>query len=230
MDFKYIYTRQATDYQRMIAAEDYEENLRAALTQITPFQGKRVLDLGSGTGRIPLLLAGHGAAVVGLDLHRAMLREQQVQQVHVGGNWPLVQGDIRQLPFADAAAEVVVAGWAIGHLCGWYPQNWQEQITQVLKEMQRVAAVGGTLVIIETLTTGSLTPAPPTAALAAYYAWLEEEKGFTRQTLRTDYQFASVEAAVAHTAFFFGEELAEMIRRNQWQRLPEWTGVWIRRV
>ncbi len=32
------------------------------------------------------------------------------------------------------------------------------------------------------------------------------------------------------TEFFFGAELAQMIRQNNWVRLPEWTGVWGKRV
>ncbi len=79
---------------------------------------------------------------------------------------------------------------------------------------------------METLTTGSLTPAPPTEGLAEYYAWLEGEWGFTRQSIRTDYQFTSVPEAVERTEFFFGDEMVEKIRANGWARLPEWTGVW----
>jgi hypothetical protein len=59
-----------------------------------------------------------------------------------------------------------------------------------------------------------------------YYAWLEEEHGFARQTISTDYAFSSVAEAVAYTEFFFGAELAGRIRAHGWARLPEWTGVW----
>ena len=58
------------------------------------------------------------------------------------------------------------------------------------------------------------------------YTWLEKKWGFTRQEISTDYQFASVEQAVAHTEFFFGRKLAAAIREQGWSRLPEWTGVW----
>jgi hypothetical protein len=92
--------------------------------------------------------------------------------------------------------------------------------------MHRVAAPGGVLIVMETLTTGSLTPAPPTEGLAEYYAWLENEWGFTRQTIRTDYQFASVDEAAAKTGFFFDAELGAKILENGWARVPEWTGVW----
>jgi len=35
---------------------------------------------------------------------------------------------------------------------------------------------------------------------------------------------------VAHTEFFFGSEMVELIRKNGWARLPEWTGVWCKRL
>jgi ubiquinone/menaquinone biosynthesis C-methylase UbiE len=224
--FVQIYTGRAADYHRMIAAEDVDRRLLAALREVAPAAGQQVLDLGSGTGRLPLLLAGEAARFVALDLHAAMLREQMAQRQAVGGNWGLVQGDMRQLPFPAGSADVVLAGWAIGHLRGWYEGDWQTQIGLVLAEMERVCVPGGALVIMETLTTGSLTPAPPTAGLAEYYAWLENDWGFQRQTIQTDYVFESVDAAAAQTEFFFGADLAGLVRQNGWARLPEWTGVW----
>ncbi|MBE7468831.1 MAG: class I SAM-dependent methyltransferase [Anaerolineae bacterium] len=224
--FRHIYSHRAADYHRMITPEDGEGHLLPALQRVAPLADKRILDLGTGSGRLPLLLGAKAAQVVGLDLHAAMLQEQQRQRERVAGRWGLVQGDMRALPFPGGWAEVVTAGWAIGHLRGWYPQDWQAQIGRVVQEMHRVVKPGGALIIIETLTTGSLTPAPPTPGLAEYYAWLENEWGFTRQTIRTDYQFASVEEAADQTEFFFGPELAATIRRNGWATLPEWTGVW----
>ncbi len=144
------------------------------------------------------------------------------------GQWHLAQGDNRALPVPTGWAEVVTAGWAIGHLRAWYSEEWQLQIGRILREMHRVVAPGGALIIIETLTTGSLTPAPPTPGLAEYYAWLEDTWGFRREVIRTDYQFESVGAAAAQAEFFFGPELAEKIRAHGWARLPEWTGVWHR--
>jgi ubiquinone/menaquinone biosynthesis C-methylase UbiE len=223
-----IYTSRAAAYQRMIAAEDVEGNLLPALLAAAPLAEKRLLDVGGGTGRIPTLTHMLGAHVVSIDLHRPMLREQRVQRERLGGGWPLLQGDMRRLPFASAGFDGVIAGWSIGHLVGWHPHDWRTPIGQVLHEMLRVARPEGALVILETLGTGALSPAPPHAGLAAYYAWLEQAWGFKRQVIQTDYQFASVEEAVACTHFFFGGELAAEIRRNQWARVPEWTGLWSR--
>jgi len=225
--FRRIYTSRAADYQAMIAAEDADGNLLKVIEALTPLAGRRVLDLGTGTGRLPQLLAGRVQSWIGVDLHRAMLLENQRLKT---GNGRLVQADMRALPFPNACADLVTAGWAIGHLRGWYAEDWQTQIGRVLREMQRVVAPGGLLLILETLTTGALVPAPPTPGLAEYYAWLEDTWGFSRQTIRTDYQFASVAEAVARTEFFFGAELAERIKVNGWARLPEWTGVWRKRL
>jgi len=228
--FRHIYTSRATAYHRMISAEDVEGNLLKTLQAITPLEEQTILDLGTGSGRLALLLASRARRFIGLDLHAAMLRENVVQRERVNGQWALAQSDMRALPFPTASAEVVTAGWAIGHLRGWYPADWQTQIGQVLHEMERVAKPNGALIIMETLTTGALTPAPPNAHLAEYYDWLENTWGYTRHTIATDYQFASVEEAVELTEFFFGSELAQQIRLNQWARLPEWTGVWEKRL
>jgi ubiquinone/menaquinone biosynthesis C-methylase UbiE len=228
--FEKIYASQAKEYHQMIAPEDVEGNLLPALQQSARFENAILLDLGSGTGRIPLLVHELVSQVIALDLNYPMLLEQRKQQRISGGSWPLIQGDNRTLPFPDNRADIVTAGWAIGHLRGWFAEDWQAQIGRILNEMERVAVSGGCLIIMETLTTGALEPAPPTPGLAEYYNWLEEAQGFTRLTIRTDYQFSSVDEAVAKTEFFFGPDLAERVRQYNWARLPEWTGVWSKRV
>jgi ubiquinone/menaquinone biosynthesis C-methylase UbiE len=228
--FTNIYAHEADNYHRFIAVEDVDGNLLKAIQALTTLEGKRLLDLGSGTGRLPLLLKDQVATITALELHWDMLRQQAQQRDKANGHWPLLQGDMRHLPIAPASADLVTAGWAIGHINGWYPNDWQTQMSTVLDEMQRAAAPHGLLLIFETLTTGSHTPAPPSRGLADYYAWLEGEHGFTCHTFSTDYQFESVDQAVAYTEFFFGPDLSAKIRANGWARLPEWTGLWVKQL
>ncbi len=224
--FHAIYAARAAEYHQMIAAEDLDGRLLPAIERVASLCGKRVIDVGTGTGRLPLLIGGRAAQMVGLDLHRDMLRQNVAQRQRHAGRWDVVEGDMRRLPFRSACADVMTAGWAIGHMRSWFADDWQTQISSVLDEMHRVVAPGGALIIVETLSTGSLTPAPPNAALAEYYDWLEQAWGFSRETIPTDYRFASVDEAVARTEFFFGPDLAAKIRAQGWARLPEWTGVW----
>ncbi len=246
--FRNVYTNKAAAYHALIAAEDADGNLLPALQAITPLAGTRVLDLGSGSGRIPLLLQGLDCTIVASDLHYAMLVEQKQQMLlslrgvlPLAGNgrsnrrlhnpqagWPLVQADGRQTPFASGWADVVTAGWAFGHLVGWYPDAWRQHAGRAIAEMQRTAKPGGTLIIMETLGTGALQPAPPHDGLAAYYTWLENEHGFVRTTVATDYDFGSVERAAELCSFFFGEEMAQRVRANGWRRVPEFTGLWVK--
>lgn len=234
--FVRIYNHEAAAYHELIAAEDADGNLRRTLETTAAFAGARLLDLGSGSGRIPLLLHRLGCKIIAVDLHRGMLEEQKKQMLSLRtsdserskpqAGWSLVQADGRSLPLPAAWADVVTAGWAFGHFTGWYPDGWQQHAARALAEMQRATKPGGTLMILETLGTGALQPAPPNAALAAYYAWLEGEHGFVRATVATDYDFGSVERAVELCGFFFGAEMAERVQANGWSRVPEFTGIW----
>ncbi len=226
--FKAIYQQQAAAYQRMIAAEDADQQLLPALQRLAPLEGSRLLDLGTGTGRIPQLCHHLPISIVGLDLHEAMVRENGRQRERLGGDWALLAGDMMTLPLASASFDVVIAGWALGHFTGWYGDGWRSRAAVVLAEMERVVVPAGTILILETMGTGSLSPAPPNDALAAYYAWLEGEHGFQRTVIATDYFFETVEEAVEAMEFFFGRALSEQIRQHRWWRVPEWTGIWHR--
>jgi ubiquinone/menaquinone biosynthesis C-methylase UbiE len=221
-----IYNSKAREYHRMIEAEDADNQLMATLLDIVSFEKRTILDLGSGTGRLPLLLRKMGSQIIALDLHTGMLREQVRQRKIVQGSWVLLQGDMQRLPFDDQFVDVVLAGWALGHFSGWYPDDWRERVKRVIGEMRRVAKPGGTIIILETLGTGSLKAAPPHEGLATYYSILENQWGFERREIATDYQFESPDAAIQNSEFFFGPELSQKIRDHGWDRVPEWTGIW----
>lgn len=228
--FTHVYTYQAAAYHQMIDSEDADGNLRTALARMLPEPPIHILDLGTGTGRIPQMLAGEGAQVTALDLSTAMLRENLAQRRGSFYPWDLICSDMRLLPLQSASFDFSIAAWSIGHLRAWFAADWQAEIARIIDEMLRVTRHDRQLVILETLGTGSLEPFPPTQELAEYYAWLENEWGFTRKVIATDYQFPDVETAVSKTEFFFGHALTEKIRKFGWARLPEWTGIWSRTV
>jgi ubiquinone/menaquinone biosynthesis C-methylase UbiE len=223
---KHIYSHQAAEYHNLIKFEDVDCNLLPTINRISPLKGKRLLDLGTGTGRIPLLVHQLTSNIVGLDLHWDMLREHKVQKELKGEVWELAQADMRNLPIRSANFDIITAGWSISAFRVWEDKHWENHIGQVINEMHRTIKPGGVLIIIETMTTASTAPAPPTQELAEYYSWLENEWGFTREVVQTDYQFDNLDQAVTMIDFFFGQETADTVRENNWVRVPEWTGIW----
>jgi hypothetical protein len=107
-----------------------------------------------------------------------------------------------------------------------YPETWRQEIDRAVQQMGRVLRPLGTVIILETLGTGSESPQPPTETLAAYYSTLETEYCFSSTWIWTDYQFESVAEADELTRFFFGAELADRVRRERLKILPECTGIW----
>lgn len=226
-DFHSIYANQADNYDRMVNREDYQGNILATLKMIRPLNGIDVVEFGAGTGRLTGLLAPHVRSIAAFDASAHMLDQARLNLERLGvNNWRVAVGDNRRLPIEGGVADLAIAGWSFGHSVGWYPETWRTEISLALREMERVLRPGGTAVILETQGTGREMPQPPHPGLAAYYAWLENEHGFASTWIRTDYRFASLQEADELTRFFFGDDLANRIVRENLVILPECTGVW----
>lgn len=228
MDYKLIYAERVTEYERLVTAEDCEGNLVHALLERMPLSGKHLLEVGVGTGRVTRILAAQGAHIVGFDNAPAMLEvaRRHVERGRLDARLGLA--DAARLPVPPAWADGAVAGWVFGHFRSWMPEGWRASVGQAIAEMQRACKPGAPIVIIETLGTGSVEPAPPSPELAEYYEWLEKDQGFSRAAIRTDYAFPTVEVAAEVTGAFFGDDFAERVRRAGWTRIPECTGLWCR--
>lgn len=230
VDHREIYAGQADAYERLVSAEDADGNLLPALARLIPLDGARVLEVGIGTGRVTALLLGAGARVVGSEPAAPMLEVARTRLAGFGGAVDLRLGSVQDLDVEAERFDLAVAGWVLGHFVEWHGPRWQDEIGAALDRMEAALVPGGALAIIETLGTGSTEPAPPNPGLAAYYRWMETERGMTRTAIRTDYAFADVETAAAVTGVFFGEAFADRVRREGWSRVPECTGLWERRV
>lgn len=227
--FEEIYARHAAEYDALVEREDYQGNLLPALRQAAPLDGVDVVEFGAGSGRLTRLLAPVVRQIHAFDASANMLAAAEQHLTALGtANWALDVADNKRLPVADGSADVAIAGWSFGHSVGWFSESWREEIGAAVDEMARVLRPGGTAIILETMTTGSETPAPPTEGLATYYAWLERERGFSSTSIRTDYQFESLDEADRLTRFFFGDALADRVVREKWVILPENTGIWWR--
>ena len=225
--YQEIYATRAEEYHAMVSCEDYEGNLLKALQEICPLEGLNVIEMGAGTGRITRQLTPLVRSIHAHDLSEHMLQTAQKTMTELNlTNWSLSPADNRAMPHADAVADFAVAGWSFSSGLGWFYENWQREVGKMVSEMLRVLKPGGIAVIIETMGTGYEQPTIPTERLEAYYHWLENEHDFEYRWIRTDYKFTSIKEADALTRFFFGDELADRIVREQMTILPECTGLW----
>ncbi len=228
MDYRTIYAEHPEEYDRLVRAEDCEGHLPAALRAVCPLRGKVAVDVGTGTGRVAELLLREGAHVVGVEPSPAMLRVARRRMESAGGGrWELHEGRAEALPVATASADFAVAGWVLGHFRAWFPDSWEREVGRALAELERVVVPGGTIAIVETMGTGNTEPAPPSAELGEYFAWLEG-RGYARTTFRTDYLFPDVATAASVCGFFFGHAMADRIVKEGWARVPECTGLFHR--
>lgn len=229
--YRQIYLHKAALYDRMVAREDYQGNILPALQNIRPLSGLDVVEFGAGTGRLTRLLAPHVRFIRAFDLSAAMLDVARPTLQATGlSNWSLAVGDNKSIPVESGRVDLSIAGWSFSNVTSWDSDVWRREITPAVDETLRVLKPGGTAIIIETLGTGYEHPTPPHEGLAAYYAWLEAERGFSHTWLRTDYQFESAQQADELTRFFFGNDLAERIVREGMTILPECTGLWWKKI
>jgi ubiquinone/menaquinone biosynthesis C-methylase UbiE len=225
--FADIYTHYAAEYDQLVSCEDYQRQLLPALQNITPLQDKIVVEMGAGTGRLTRLLALYARRIYACDGFAPMLH-QAAQSLSAHPHLHFAVADNRALPLPSAVAQVCVQGWSFGHAVGWYPNDWRTHIDAMVGEALRVLQPHGTAIMIETLGTGQTEPAPPIAALAEYYAYLETQHGFSRTAIRTDYLFDSVQEGEMLLRFFFGDAMAEAFVARDSRVWPECTGIWWR--
>jgi demethylmenaquinone methyltransferase/2-methoxy-6-polyprenyl-1,4-benzoquinol methylase len=107
--------------------------------------GNRALDLCCGTGDIAFALARRGAAVIGLDFSSSMLdvaeSRNTIPDPKTGARNPtFIQDDAQQIPFPDAAFDIVTVGYGLRNLTSW---------EKGLAEMHRVAKPGARLVALD---------------------------------------------------------------------------------
>ncbi len=133
LDTQSGYAKWAENYPARAHNALMEVEQDAMLSLLPDVRGKRVLDLGCGSGRYTRVLRESGAAFAfGVDLSHAMLRAGQA--VHAGH---VAQADWLAIPFLADTFDVIVSGLTIGHV---YDLN------AAFAEAARVLKVDGALV------------------------------------------------------------------------------------
>src|SRR5689334_16444989 len=134
------FTRQATPFSTAKTISD-----EAALRLLLDFSGAgardTVLDVACGGGLVVCAFARLVAHVTGIDMTPAMLsRARRLAEDHGLPNVTFDEGDVTALPYADASFSIVLSRFTFHH----FPEP-----LGVLKEMVRVCAHGGIVMVID---------------------------------------------------------------------------------
>jgi SAM-dependent methyltransferase len=108
-----------------------ETQARQILDALTPIVGRRVLDVGTGTGRAAIALARAGAIVTAVDASHEMLAVAERRAREAGTDVTFAAGDAHRLDFGDGSFDAVVCLRVLMHTPDWRAS---------LAELCRVAA------------------------------------------------------------------------------------------
>ena len=111
------------------------------LERLGSLQGRRVLDLGCGTGTAGAHLAALGARVICVDVSAGMLGVARRVAQGQGGRVQPVVGSAHRLPFASSSMDVVYGYGLLHHV----------DIEQALAEVARVLRPAGRALFIDPL-------------------------------------------------------------------------------
>lgn len=157
-------------YDEEVAADSelyarYDEVLEAVADLAAPEPGRRILDIGAGTGTLAAICADRGADVVGLDPSERMLAQARAK---FGHDHPvqlmLVPDPFLDIPCSDVSFDAVVSTYAFHHV----PHRKKPA---AVREMVRVLRPGG----IWALGDLAFENAQEEASAVGRYNWLKDE-------------------------------------------------------
>lgn len=175
-------------------ANDRAGRVDAAIAELAPLSGARVLDIGCGTGfHLPRFVAA-GARVIGLEPHLPLVHAARSRTVSLPAAG-VVAGSAEAIPLPDSSVDVAHSRWAYFFGSGSEPG---------LAEVDRVSAPGGIHVVVDHDPTVSTFGRWFSAAYPAYDAdgtarfW--RRRGYERRSLIVQWTFdspADLEAVLA---------------------------------
>ncbi|GAN76816.1 ArsR/SmtB family transcription factor [Acidisphaera rubrifaciens] len=136
------FRRQGADWDEMRALDLPAAAVEQRLLDLLPDHGLgRLLDIGTGTGRLLEVLAPRVAAGLGIDASKAMLALARTRLAGEGlGHCSVRQGDMYRMPLADASFDLVTMHMVL---------HYAEDPAGAIAEAARVLRPGGRLIIVE---------------------------------------------------------------------------------
>lgn len=140
------FTRQATPFSIATPITDAGA-LKMIIDAAAPGPADTLLDVACGGGIVVCAFAPHVGHATGIDMTPAMLDRARGFAAEKGiANVTWREGDVASLPWPDASFTIVLTRFAVHH----FPDP-----SAVLREMVRVCAPGGRIIVVDTCASAS---------------------------------------------------------------------------
>ncbi len=131
----------AVDHWDRIRRQYEHQDLQIGMVAALAPPGLNVVDVGTGTGALLPILAQAAAQVAAVDQSKSLLANARRRCLAAGcRNVSFHQGDVRALPFADAAFDAAYASMVLHHVA---------DPGAALRELARVVRPAGRVVVVE---------------------------------------------------------------------------------
>jgi len=137
-----FFAQHAEEWDDLRQLHSSDELVEAALAEaLAPVAIGRLLDIGTGTGRMAEIFSEAADHIVALDKNLEMLRIARAKLQHLPAEQvELVQGDFSELPFSAGSFDTVLLHQVL---------HFAQEPDAALKEAARVLCAGGRLAIVD---------------------------------------------------------------------------------
>ncbi len=223
-----IYKKHAANYDELVNAEDYENNLNKFLLKEIDWKDKTVYEAGIGTGRVTQIYINDVKKCYGFDREQHMLDKCHENLINFEKKIQLKTGINTILKPAETSSDLFIEGWSFGHTMNENKNQYKEIFKSMYEQITQLLNPQGKIIIMETMGTNVEEPSGKIGVLEEFYDLLEKEYGFKRYVLRTDYKYPDYMEAARIMGFFFGDEMKNDILTNKKTIIKEFTGIWIK--
>jgi hypothetical protein len=223
-----IYKKYATEYDKLVEAEDYQNNIKQHLLNHINWDQKVVYEAGIGTGRLSKIYIDQIQLLYGFDREAHMLEKCEINLYNYSEKVILAIGNNENLPEIENKADIFIEGWSFGHTVVENNENIQRTTEILINNINRNTTDNSKKIIIETLGTNVEQVKNINTDLQEFYRLIEEEYGYNKTIINTDYKFNDYKEAAQIMGFFFGEEMKNKIIDRRNEIVPEYTGIWIK--
>jgi ubiquinone/menaquinone biosynthesis C-methylase UbiE len=202
-------------YESLSVCQDPQERIFRKLDRDLKVSGKTILDIGAGTGRLTIPMAGKAKLVYALDILKPNL-DLMMRKARKAGlkNIKPLKAPFNRIPLPDNSVDMVTSLTA-------FPYH-SESLDRDLKEIRRVLKPGGWMAFIDVHCSGSEQQhirkniKPEYHMLAVKRHRKMAKRGFRLSTIEVDFRFRTMKAVRDICGRFFGDEyIGYMFAKNK---------------